>query len=859
MIEKTKHYSTKFSRQFHCVFSLSLALIAVASWAVLSAYSGKPVTATARPPVVINSVPVVCVSAINFEATSIAPDSQVSAFGTLLATITASGMDTDPVTPGVQLPTQLGGTTVEVNGRLAALLFVSPGQINFIMPGATEVGTANITVTSGDGTISQGTLQVRTVAPAVLTINRDGKGAPDASLQRFKIGGAQTFESPYQFNAAIGANITKPIDLSPVSDRVFLILNLSGISHAPNTDGDASNGAAENIRLIVGGEIITPTFAGPQGSPGVDQLNAELPRSLIGAGLVSCAVTGAGFASNSFELEFASAPTFSAPTISSFSPMSALAGGTLAIAGSGFSSQLASNSVRIAGLDASVISVTPNELQVKVPFGVQSGQISVRTPNGEGLSTERLTLRTSISGFVQNTSSEPLANMTARLGTTMGISDGSGNFIIADVPGGAALVEIDGSTIPASPPYPSVVLKQIVSNGRDNQFSSPIYLQQASGPSVGVGTSSSGGGDHENEVEETSSGPHAEGNEFSTEAARNPQAVSTISLGNVTLGIQPSTHALFPNGATVGNLTLSLLNKSLTPVNLPAGVFSNTIIQITPFRVMLNPGAKLTFPNTDGLPVGSKVTLWTLDQDLNSPTVGSFVPAGEAIVSADGQRIETANNAVRITSIFFVSRSSDTTTITTAIITGQVVDCGGQPVAGAVVSARGQNQITDGQGSFVLRAVPLFNPTESVPVEVSLIRNGQTTRLTKNVIAVQGGVASVSFDLSLSSANCRPRAISQVISNPACQKLTFRLQASESSTGPLSLGTGNLRFVINSVSGIGAAQGGTFRLVGAGPYAFYMPPDIQFPPTLTIVFSVVNQFGVRSNLATVIVKSGPCP
>src|SRR5207253_8555525 len=124
-------------------------------------------------------------------------------------------------------------------------------------------------------------------------------------------------------------------------------------------------------------------------------------------------------------------------------------------------------------------------------------------------------------------------------------------------------------------------------------------------------------------------------------------------------------------------------------------------------------------PNTEGLPAGSKVTLWTLDQDVTSVTVGSFIPIGQAMVSSDGQRIETATNAIRMTSIFFVSNLHETTTIT-----GQVIDCGGQPVEGAVVSVRGQRQITDSRGSFVLRSVPLFNPNESVAVDVSLTRDG---------------------------------------------------------------------------------------------------------------------------------------
>ena len=67
--------------------------------------------------------------------------------------------------------------------------------------------------------------------------------------------------------------------------------------------------------------------------------------------------------------------------------------------------------------------------------------------------------------------------------------------------------------------------------------------------------------------------------------------------------------------------------------NLPILV---TIAQVTPFKTILTPGGKLTFPNTDGFPAGVQVTLFRFDQTTISPTLGSFIAAGVATVSADG-------------------------------------------------------------------------------------------------------------------------------------------------------------------------------------------------------------------------------
>ncbi len=79
----------------------------------------------------INPVAVVAVDAASYQ-TTLAPNSIASAFGTQLATQTAIGGDTDPVTAGVQLPTTLGGTTLEVNrrGRRLALCVGGSDQLH---------------------------------------------------------------------------------------------------------------------------------------------------------------------------------------------------------------------------------------------------------------------------------------------------------------------------------------------------------------------------------------------------------------------------------------------------------------------------------------------------------------------------------------------------------------------------------------------------------------------------------------------------------------------------------------------------------------------------------------------------------
>src|SRR5262245_37979764 len=73
----------------------------------------------------VSSNMIITAPAASFEReVPLAPGSIAVASGAHLAIQTASAVDADPNTPGLQLPTELGGTTVTVNGRPAELFFV---------------------------------------------------------------------------------------------------------------------------------------------------------------------------------------------------------------------------------------------------------------------------------------------------------------------------------------------------------------------------------------------------------------------------------------------------------------------------------------------------------------------------------------------------------------------------------------------------------------------------------------------------------------------------------------------------------------------------------------------------------------
>jgi virginiamycin B lyase len=234
------------------------------------------------------ALPVASVSAASFVAGAVAAESIVAAFGSRLATATLAGTT-------LPLPTELANTRVSVRDsagavRDAPLFFVSPAQVNYLMPAATASGAATITITSGDGSLSIGAAQLATVAPGLFAANADGRGVAAANVLRIKADNSQSYEPAAVFDAAQNRFVARAIDLGPESDRVFLILFGSGLRF---------RSALSTVTVRIGGVDVAVSFAGAQGDfAGLDQVNLLLPRSLAGRGEVDLVLTVDGRVAN---------------------------------------------------------------------------------------------------------------------------------------------------------------------------------------------------------------------------------------------------------------------------------------------------------------------------------------------------------------------------------------------------------------------------------------------------------------------------------------------------------------------------------------------------------------------------------
>lgn len=227
-------------------------------------------------------------SAASYSAVSVAPDSISAIFGSSLATTTQAANQ-------LPIPTSLGGTTVKVkdaNGdeRMAQIFFVSPNQINYLVPAETAYGLATVTVNDGDGHTSTGAVLITPIAPGLFSANSDGQGVAAAYVVRVKPDGTQIIESVIRYDNALGRFVPLSLNFGPQGDNLFLILYGTGLRRYQDVGP---------VSVKVGGLPMVVSSAGAQGTfLGLDQINVLLSRNLIGSGQINIELTVAGQISN---------------------------------------------------------------------------------------------------------------------------------------------------------------------------------------------------------------------------------------------------------------------------------------------------------------------------------------------------------------------------------------------------------------------------------------------------------------------------------------------------------------------------------------------------------------------------------
>jgi len=200
----------------------------------------------------------------------VAPGSQVSIFGTNLATSLAQA-------DSIPLSTSLGAVTVMFNNIPAPLLFVNHDpvngdQINAQLPFAVGTGTAQVTVTRGSTVSAPVNLNVIPAAPGIFAVNF-GVG------QAIAYGGndGQLAAAP----GAVSGLTTHPAKIGDPQTLEILATGLGAVNPPVTTGSAVTDGqihyTAVNPTVMVGGVEAQLIFSGMQPQfPGVYQINIIL-------------------------------------------------------------------------------------------------------------------------------------------------------------------------------------------------------------------------------------------------------------------------------------------------------------------------------------------------------------------------------------------------------------------------------------------------------------------------------------------------------------------------------------------------------------------------------------------------------
>jgi hypothetical protein len=217
-----------------------------------------------------------------------------------IVTVFGSGLTTQTLSASLPLPVTLGGITVTVTDsagvpRQAALFYVSPTQMSFLIPPGTATGTATVVVTTSAGSLTT-TITIVGSTAALFTANANGSGPLAAQVVTVTPSGQQTYTNTAVLSGTTFINA--PISLSPASNQYVLLLYGTGFDNA------------KTVTVTINGQTFTPAYFGPQGTyAGLDQINVLLPAGLAGAGQVNVSVTVDGQTSNAGTIAFAAAGT----------------------------------------------------------------------------------------------------------------------------------------------------------------------------------------------------------------------------------------------------------------------------------------------------------------------------------------------------------------------------------------------------------------------------------------------------------------------------------------------------------------------------------------------------------------------
>ena len=188
------------------------------------------------------------------ESPVIAPNTWIFIKGSNLATTTRTWAEADFVNN--QMPTQLDGISVTVNGKKAYVYYVSPGQINVLTPPDAMTGPVQVIVTLNSAVSNISTVQAQ---------------AQSLSFFEFPVGNLHYVIAQHLDATTIGPTSLSLVPAKP-GEVVYVAANGFGSTDVPVVSGARTQSG--NLPLpfpvvTVGGKPAPVNFAGLVGPPGL--------------------------------------------------------------------------------------------------------------------------------------------------------------------------------------------------------------------------------------------------------------------------------------------------------------------------------------------------------------------------------------------------------------------------------------------------------------------------------------------------------------------------------------------------------------------------------------------------------------
>jgi uncharacterized protein (TIGR03437 family) len=187
----------------------------------------------------------------------VAPGEYVSLFGVGLAAAPAGAVS-------LPLPKVLGGASVTVNGIPAALNYVSPNQINALVPFGVTGSKATFVVTNGSASNSVD-VPLAATAPGIFSQTSSGSGA------------AVVLKADY--------SLVTPANAPRRGDALQIYLTGLGAVNPKINDGQAAPASplsvvTAQVTVLIGGQAATVLFQGlAPGFAGLYQVNVTIPAN----------------------------------------------------------------------------------------------------------------------------------------------------------------------------------------------------------------------------------------------------------------------------------------------------------------------------------------------------------------------------------------------------------------------------------------------------------------------------------------------------------------------------------------------------------------------------------------------------